>query len=387
MKVTISIGGPFPTPYRLAEFLEQRERLERIISPMPRFRLGATTLPKARLITLPFYGYFNYGLSKLPYFSGVTPRQYWFSEMFDQAAALRLGECDLFNGWCSTALHSMRQAKSCGALTVLQTGSAHILSQKELMEAEYAKFGIRKRVTDPRIVEKGIQEYAEADHIVVPSSFIRASLIAGGVSSKKISLAQDAVTRVLKVEPKQDKVFRIICVGRVEIRKGIPYILEAFQKLNLPNSELVLVGGIQDEMLPILKQYTGYFRSVGWVPDNELDRIYSQSSVFVLPSVEDGWGHVTLEAMSCGMPVIVSANAGSADVVQEGVNGFVVPACSTEAIMEKIEYLFEKPELRQEMGRQAKLSIKERNWEKYGQEMLSIFETLLSTSKGLAKNG
>lgn len=377
MKVTISIGGPFPTPYRFAEFLEQRGWLERIISPMPRFRLGATTLPKDKLVTLPLYGYFNYGLSKLPYFKGVTPRQYWFSEMFDHSAAERLGECDLFNGWCSTALHSMRRAKSQGAVTVLQTGSAHIVFQKELIEAEYAKFGIRRRVTDPRIVEKGIQEYAEADYIVVPSSFIRNTLIARGVSATKISIAQDAVTRVLRTEPKQDKIFRVICVGRVEIRKGIPYLLEAFHRLHLPNSELVLVGGIQDEMLPILKQYTGSFRSVGWAPDNKLARLYSQASVFILPSVEDGWGHVTLEAMSCGLPAIVSANAGSADTVQEGVNGFVVPACSAPAIMEKIEYLFENPELCQEMGRQARNLVKGRTWETYGEQCHNIFATLL----------
>jgi hypothetical protein len=179
MRVTISIGGPFPTPYLLAEYLDKQNNLERIISPMPRFRLGFTNLSKLKLLTLPFYGYFNYGLYKLPYFNGVTPRQYWFSEMFDHAAAKRLGDCDVFNGWCTTALHSMRAAKAGGAVTVLQTGSAHIAFQKELMEAEFAKFGIRCVYTDPRIVEKGIQEYAEADHIVVASTFIQKTLVAG----------------------------------------------------------------------------------------------------------------------------------------------------------------------------------------------------------------
>ena len=378
MKVTISIGGPFPTPYRLAEFLEQRGCLERIISPMPRFRLGATTLAKQKLVTLPLYGYLNYGLSKLPYFKGVTPRQYWFSEMFDHSAAGHLGDCDLFNGWCSTALHTMRRAKAQGAVTVLQTGSAHIMFQKELMEAEYAKFGIRRRVTDPRIVAKGIQEYAEADYIVVPSSFIRNTLIARGVSAAKITIVQDAVTRVFRTEPKRHKIFRVICVGRVEIRKGIPYLLEAFHRLHLPNSELVLVGGIQDEMRPILKQYAGSFRSFGWARDNQLAGLFSQSSVFVLPSVEDGWGHVTLEAMSCGLPAIVSANAGSADTVQRGVNGFVVPACNAQALMEKLEYLYNNPDLCQAMGRQAQELVKERTWEAYGQQMEDLFASLLN---------
>ena len=99
--------------------------------------------------------------------------------------------------------------------------------------------------------------------------------------------------------------------------------------------------------------------------------------MFVLPSVEDGWGHVTLEAMSCGLPAIVSANAGSADAVQDGVTGFVVPACDAQAIAEKLEFLYKHPELRDEMGQQAQLSIQPRTGETYGRQIKNLFEALL----------
>ena len=125
-------------------------------------------------------------------------------------------------------------------------------------------------------------------------------------------------------------------------------------RLRLPNSELLLVSGPQSEFVPLLKGYAGHYRLAGHVPDGKLGELFSRLSVCVVLSVEDDWGHVTLEAMSCGLPAIVSANTGSADAVQEGVTGFVVPACDTQALMEKIELLYRHPKLRDEMGLHAR---------------------------------
>ena len=149
MRITISIGvGRHPTPYRLAEFLERQGALEHIISPMPRFRLEPLALDNRHLVTFPWVAYLNYGLSKLPYFKGVTPRQFWLAELTDKTARERLGECDVFDGWCTTSLWSMRRARERGALVVLQTGSAHIAYQAELLEMEYAKLQLRKTMVN-----------------------------------------------------------------------------------------------------------------------------------------------------------------------------------------------------------------------------------------------
>lgn len=380
MKITISVGGPFPTPFRLAEFLEREDCLERIVTFMPKFRLKSSlqlALDNSHLVTFPWLGYLNY--VQWRFLKHRVDLPYWISDTFDRLAAQQLGTCDLFNGWCSTALHSIRQAKAQGAVTVLNTGSAHIAFQNELMEAEYAKFGQKRTVIDPRLVEKGAQEFVEADHIIVASTFVKRTLLERGIERSKISVVPDAPTRHFHTQPKTDEVFRIIAVGRLEFRKGIQYLLEAVRQLRLPNSELLLVGGLQAEFSPILKKYAGHYRLAGRVRHEELGMFYSQSSVLVLPSVEDGWSHVTLEAMSCGLPAIVSANAGSADAVQDGVNGFVVPACDTQALMEKIEFLYRHPDLCWEMGQQAQRQVKDRTWESYGHEICQVFSSVLET--------
>ena len=385
MRITISIGvGRHPTPYRLAEFLERQGALEHIISPMPRFRLEPLALDNRHLVTFPWVAYLNYGLSKLPYFKGVTPRQFWLAELTDKTARERLGECDVFDGWCTTSLWSMRRARERGALVVLQTGSAHIAYQAELLEMEYAKFGVRCTPTDPRVIEKGTQEFIEADHIVVPSAFVLRTLLAKGIERSRVSVVPEALRRPFRTHPKQDELFRIIAVG-IGFRKGIQYLLEALSRLRLPNTELLLVGGVEDEFIPFLRKYDGQYKLAGRVYTEKLDWHYSQASVFVLPSVEDGWGHVTMEAMSCGLPVIVSANAGSADAVQDGISGFIVPACDAQALMEKIELLYTNPELRLEMGRnaQAQAQAKEWTWEVYGRKMGTIFASLLEGKSSL----
>lgn len=343
---------------------------------MPRFRIPWAEISDARLVRLWPLRYLAYIARHTPMLKVCMPYNWYVCEWFDRLARERMGDCTLFNGWCCLALHSLRQAKERGAVTVLQMGSTHLETQTQLLQEEYAKFGLRRVANDPRLVEKAKQEYAEADHIIVPSRLVKRTLVEKGVDPSRVSIVQE-VARLFRSQPKSDDVFRVAYVGQVALRKGVQYLLEAFSRLKLPNAELLLVGGVQDEMKPILAKYTGLYRALGRVSENDLALAYSHSSIFVLPSVEDGWGLATLEAMSCGLPVIVSANAGSADVVEEGANGFVVPACDIQALMEKIEFLYQHPDLCREMGRLAQAQVKLRTWDTYGQQMLGIFASLL----------
>ena len=381
MKVAIAIGGRFPSPFRLAEYLERQDSLARIITTLPRYTLEPLALRRSHFVTAPWIGALNYGMRQVPMLRGLAARNYWTMRLFESVVVRHLDGCDLFNGWCSSALQSMRKAKSVGAVTVLNTGSMHIATQKQLLEDEYAAFGQRRVVTDQRLVDQGVQEFAEADHIIVASSFVKRSLLAKGIPEAKISTVPDAVTRILHPAAKMDNIFRVIAVGRIELRKGIQYLLQAFHELRLPNAELLLVGGPQPEFAALLNKYSGSYRLTGRVSDTELARWYTQSSVFVLPSVEDGWGHVTLEAMSSGLPVIVSANAGSADAVEHGKSGFVVPARDVEALKARLLELYLNADLRRSMGFEAAVAARTRTWEEYGRQNLAVFNQVLSARR------
>jgi glycosyltransferase involved in cell wall biosynthesis len=101
--------------------------------------------------------------------------------------------------------------------------------------------------------------------------------------------------------------------------------------------------------------------------------------VFVLPSVEDGWGLVTNEAMRAGLPVIVSDHAGSAEIVRDGVNGFVVPARDVDALASRMALLLGDRELHARMGEAARATAASRTWETYGDDRRAlVYEPLLS---------
>ncbi len=77
---------------------------------------------------------------------------------------------------------------------------------------------------------------------------------------------------------------------------------------------------------------------------------YRSSTIFVLPSLEDGWGVVVSEAMACGLPVIVTEHTGAKDIVDEGINGFIIPSRDVAAIKEKIILLYNDKKLREKMS-------------------------------------
>jgi glycosyltransferase involved in cell wall biosynthesis len=175
---------------------------------------------------------------------------------------------------------------------------------------------------------------------------------------------------------KQDDVFRITYVGQITFRKGIQYLLEAFTKLNLPGSELLLVGGIDPRFRPILARYEGSFTHIPHLAHVDLVKHYGQSSIFAIPSLADAFPLAVLEAMACGLPVIISQNTGTADLVREGEHGFIVPIRDVEAIQKAICAAYESPDLLARLSTNAANLARAQTWECYGQDAIALYKRL-----------
>jgi glycosyltransferase involved in cell wall biosynthesis len=114
-------------------------------------------------------------------------------------------------------------------------------------------------------------------------------------------------------------------------------------------------------------------RFFGSIPRSELYEYYNQGSVLVLPSLEEGLALVQAQAMACGLPVIATTNTGAEDLFTDGIEGFIVPIRSQEAIREKVTHLYKNSELRHEMGQAALRRVQSiGGWDSYGD---SISET------------
>jgi len=375
MKVTVSSLGRFHA-FDLARQLKKSGYLDTFFTGSPRWKVDADLRAKTKTfpwLYAPHMVASRYGLSIADILN------YPATSTFDYWVARHLPECDIFAFLSQYGLFSLRQAKKHGIKSICIRLSAHIIEQDNLLKEEYEIQGVRFEGIKSWAIDKELQEYEESDLIEVCSTFTYQTFIKHGISAEKVYVSPLAADlSIFHQMPKQDEIFRVIYVGAMSLRKGISYLLEAMIDLNLPNFELVLIGSKLDETTPIFRKYEGDFHYLGVIPRQELYKYYSQCSVFVLPSIEDGFGMVMAQAMACGLPIIATMNTGARDLFTDNVEGFIVPIRSPEAIREKLLQLYQDPDLRNNMAAAALKRIQlQGGWDAYGQRSIQKYQSLL----------
>ncbi len=390
MKITISCSGNTFRTAPLASLLDKRGVLDRLYIPY----LSQKNYRVSKIFGWNTDGYSidlnkvhtninvfllkkfteKIGLNKI----GNRYSRLLFSEIFDKHVSSQLKEgSSIVFAESLMALNTIKRAKELGVTAILDRTNSHIQYQTDILKEEYARLGMKYSFNSPEIIEKSLREYEEADYIAVLSSFVKRTFLEKKVAENKILVIPSAINlNMFRQVKKQDDKFRIIYCGVSCVKKGIHYLLKAFEELSLKDAELWLIGGVLEELKPILSKYKGSYRAVGYVSNNKLHEYFSQGSIFVLPSLEEGLAKVIMEAMACGLPVIATKNTGAEDVVRNGADGFVIPIRDVEALKEKILFLYENKDIREQMGVSAKERIKNNfTFENYADRIISSFKT------------
>lgn len=383
MKVTISVMGRLWAFY-LAHELQRHQVLRRLITSYPKFETVRYGVERKYITSLLFHEVINRAWRKLPkWVAGNRNPQYILAELFDRHAKLRIPEdTDLFVGWSSVSLYSLRKANELGVRTILERGSSHMLYQTEIMTEEYERFGLKPVVAHRAIVERELLEYEEADFIAIPSQYVKRTFLEKGVpESKLIHVPYGVNLEHFRPIPKQDDVFRVIFCGQINLRKGVHYLLQAFAELRLPHTELWLIGSVKEEIKPFLSKYAApNIILKGHFSEMDLHKYYSQGSIFCLSSIEEGLAMVQAQAMACGLPVICTTNTGGEDIVRNGQDGFIIPIRDVEALKEKIQHLYENRDRCKKMGASALERVRSGfSWQDYGDRMVAEYESILSS--------
>jgi len=380
MKVTISVGGRFHA-FSLAQQLLKQEYLAWLITSYPKFEVVKYGIPREKIRSVLVKELVERGWRKLPSsLKNLYDPQYLINDTYDVLAKKYIDpKSDIFVGWSSFSLHSLRRAKRMGVIGIVEHCSSHIQYNVAILKEEYDRFGLKPELTHPKNIEKELQEYKEADYISIPSLFVKRTFLEKGIpESKLIHVPYGVDLSQFKQVPKEDNVFRVVFAGGMTLRKGVHYLLQAFAELKLPNSELLLLGTMNPEMEPFFRKYEGNFRHTGHIPQRELYKYYSSGSVFVLASIEEGLAYVQAQAMACGLPVVATTNTGGEDIIRDGQDGFIIPIRDVEKLKEKLVYLYEHPDVREAMGRSAKERVSSGfTWDDYGDKMISEYERIL----------
>lgn len=372
----VSAGGRFHA-FHLAEQLYRRGDLQRFLTTEPLRQHDQ--LPRDKITTFRFPEYVGYAWRK-SHLDPIVPGNVIKDNLFDWWATRQIEACDLYVGFSNYSLGAFRKLESTQTKTIVDCGSPHIALVARLLSEEYARHGLSSSPVSNAEIEKQSTEYQAADYIAVGSEYARRSFVEMKVPSEKIVKVQYGVDPEHFVPcPKRDKVFRVLFVGLIGFVKGIQYLVPAWKRLGLPKdrAELCLVGPIQDAFRPILDQYKGWYKHLGALAHQELSQVFSQASVFVLPSVSDGFGLAAAEAMGCGLPAICTENTGIPDVIRDEQDGYVVPIRNPQRLAERLLYLYENPSVCAEMGKSAHRRIREFTWDAYGDKIVAEYKRIL----------
>ena len=233
----------------------------------------------------------------------------------------------------------------------------HAMGARQLDEPEWKK--IRKD-----------RELELADVVVVASRFARTSLERIGCRKRIVEVpygfAHDRFR--MKASPPHGR-FTVLSVGAHDLRKGTPYLLEAWRRAGIRDGKLRLVGSMK--LSPaFLSRYVGLFEHVRHVPRADLEREYQGADLLVFPTLGDGFGLVIQEAMSCGTPVLTTPCGGGPECIDNGVEGWIVAARDVDALVERLRFAAANRGVLAEMGVAARRRSASNGWNEAGQKLM-----------------
>ncbi|BCL80619.1 glycosyltransferase family 4 protein [Ktedonobacteria bacterium brp13] len=186
--------------------------------------------------------------------------------------------------------------------------------------------------------------------------------------------------------------YNVLFVGRLEQMKGIELLIQALPSIIplFPQTTLTIIGdgSSKTDLLDLTTrlQLEQYVHFTGWVENKDLDSYYEKASIVVMPSiVAESFGGVILEAMSVGRPVIATKVGGIPEIIDDGVDGYLVEPKNSEQIAEKIIQLFSDEELLIVLGRNARKKAEGFSIEKYAESMEKIYGTVIDTYKTIRR--
>ncbi len=317
-------------------------------------------------------------------------------EQLDKKVSRRLNkskgrEIDAVYAYEDGALHSFKAAKELGITCIYELPIAYWETGRKLLNAEAERLpnwavtlggGIQDSEAK---LDRKTKELELADVVIGPGEFVMNSLPDWAKSKKLIvSPFGSPVNKKGQVCNKKnmEKPLRILFVGSMGQRKGLGDLLSAMKMLKNENVELVVLGSL----LAPMEFYKNEFSNFIYEPcrqHEEVLKLMQTCDIFCLPSIVEGRALVMQEAMSQGLPLIITPNTGGEDLIIENETGFLIPIRSPEAIAEKIMWYVNNRSCVEEMGNQAKLWAAEYTWKKYSEKIvMEIMAHLEKSERG-----
>jgi glycogen synthase len=257
-------------------------------------------------------------------------------------------------------------------LTV-HTSLRHTLAVSDLRSA------LLKRLGGP--IERWGEHSAEAVLVITPRLY--RLLLADGVDENRVHLIPPGVNSSLFEGTFEDPFSgvgkpRVLFVGRLAAQKGVGTLIEAAGLLEHPSAQVLLVGdGPERKALERESERLGVadrLHFVGFFAHDRLPAVLAHADLLVLPSLYEELGTVLLEAMQAALPIVASKTGGIPDVIEDGVNGILVPPGEPEALAHAINRLLAERNLARRLSEGAQERVKDYDWGVLAERVLRVYQ-------------
>lgn len=287
------------------------------------------------------------------------------------------------------ALDTFKRAKELGLKCIYDLPIAYWETGRKLMVEDANRFpqwaftlggGIKDSVD--KLARKR-NELELADVVVCPGSFVMDSLPVWAKQKKLIvspfgsPIISNPLADSIRQKTDKNRPLRVLFAGSMGQRKGLADLFAAMRILNHPNIELVVMGSLLAPMEFYRGEYAHFTYEQGR-PHEQVLALMRSCDVLCLPSIVEGRALVMQEAMSQGLPIIITPNTGGEDLIEEGKTGFLVPIRDAQAIAEKLNWFEENRYLIPEMALNAQNKAKTFTWENYGKTIANELTSYLN---------
>jgi glycosyltransferase involved in cell wall biosynthesis len=276
-----------------------------------------------------------------------------------QVRRIRPQHCYLFT---QVALETLRWARTEGVPTAIDNPNGHICNFQQVYEREMQRWFGRTFDQHPSrtMLDRVNEEYELVDRVRVYSEWGRRSMLQFGTPAEKVHVVHQSINleryRPTTERLKNSGPLRVCYVGSLDLRKGFPYLLQAIRAVGAQHIALEIVGATGDSYCARLFERERSGLNVICAPGDAL-AAYQRAELLVVPTLEDGLPFVLVEGLACGLPAIVTEEAGAAECVQPKRTGWVIPAGQVEPLTAALEDALQRRSDLWEMGRQARMDV------------------------------
>ncbi|KAF0242835.1 MAG: glycosyltransferase family 4 protein [Sediminibacterium sp.] len=372
--------------FATAYWYKKNRFLERIISKTPfnkyLFRYSDAAIPDSIVLTNYWSIFLHFFLKFLPI--GVEQKSYWEDLAHDRWVAqyVKKHQPQLTIGYEKSCLQTFQVLDQLSLVKWLDLSQVHPTFIQELRN----KYSFFKSITGSDSLFKEInnrkqQEYELSNKIYCLSNFAANTLRSEKIPNEKIGVNPlgynskiffaDTNSHAVEKKPIQ-----LVYAGIITKRKGIHLLLQLMDLYNEDQVELTLIGPAGDAS-SLLNEYLHKtnINYISFLSHEALADQFKQADLFVFPSYLDSWAVVVLEAMACGLPVIVTENTGAAQIVTD-LNGKIIPIDNLQALKTALDYFIQYPDARLQMGKNASTTAVAHTWQNYNDTLNTMVSKL-----------